>query len=50
VHAVLWSDNQVIDLSTLLEPSALSPHVVLEHAVDINESGWILVNGFVRNE
>jgi probable HAF family extracellular repeat protein len=46
VHAVLWSDNQVIDLNTLLEPSALSPHVVLEHAVDINESGWILVNGF----
>jgi probable HAF family extracellular repeat protein len=46
LRAVLWSDNQVIDLNTRLEPSALSSHVVLEQAVDINESGWILVNGF----
>jgi probable HAF family extracellular repeat protein len=46
VRAVLWSDNQVIDLNTRLEPGEFPPHVVLEQAVDINESGWILANGF----
>jgi probable HAF family extracellular repeat protein len=45
-HAVLWSDNQLIDLNARLEPSALTPYVVLSRAEDINENGWILVNGY----
>lgn len=46
IRAVLWSDNQLVNLNHRLEPSSLSPYVVLEAAVDINDSGWILVNGY----
>jgi len=45
-HAVLWSDNQVVDLNTMLEPSPLTPYVVLARAEDINENGWIIANGY----
>lgn len=44
LHATLWDQGQVIDLNAFLDPVAISEGWVLNTAVDINDSGWIVGN------
>jgi probable HAF family extracellular repeat protein len=44
LRATLWDQGQVIDLNTFLDPVAISEGWVLNTAVDINDSGWIVGN------
>ncbi len=46
VRAVLWSDNQVVNLNTPTWSRDRSRLMSCwKQAVDINDSGWILVSG-----
>ena len=45
-HATLWSNGNVIDLNSLVDPSVAAAGWVLSRAYGINNNGWIVGYAF----
>jgi len=46
MHATLWSGGKIVDLNSFLDTSLASDGWVLTTAIDINDAGWIVTQGY----